>query len=1012
MSIPRRFRPLFIIAIAVSLSACGSKKSKDKKNSSATASDKTNKPGLVDPDDRQATGKNGRLASMAVLRKSLARVSKSYADLQRIDPREMLYQSLHLVQFRIPEVLVEADKKRGEVTVMVNEKSRTFVVSDVDTPRAMTAKLREVFRFIETNMNPGADVAQVEYAAVNGMLSTLDPHSVLLNPDTAREMDVHTRGKFGGLGIIIRMYKQRLTVVRPLAGTPAYRAGIKTGDHIYKINDEITENLTLTESVSRMRGDPRTKITLWIKRKGAPTKSYRIERAIIRVESVESRKLGANVGYIKLKQFSGRTGTEVKAAMKTLKADGVDRFILDLRWNPGGLLEKSIEVADLFLNQGDIVTTIGGGQREQRNAKRGGDVTSPVVVLVNGGSASASEIVAGALRYQNRALLIGTQTFGKGSVQVLYDNKDGSKLKLTVAEYLTSGDRSIQSIGVTPDVALQYMFVPKALKKPRDQIRLLAPTRTHSERNLKLHLTSRYAKKAEPPAHKLRYLYEPPKKQNALREDDDESPQADQPLDDKFVEDFEIRLARHVLETTKHATRAGMLKEVKDLVGKRQLLEETKTVEALKKLGIDWQSAAKDAKPTQRIVASVIAKGGSKFTAGSTVHLVGTVTNKGKTPAYRVHMRIKADDRTFNERELVFGYLAPGQTRTFDAKVKISKAAVDRVDVLNFDFKEQTGAKAEVASVKLRVVAAPEPKFAYSYQLVDEGNGDGLVQAAERVRIRVTIKNTGTGPAEKTSAVLRNASGDDVLLRKARFQIGEIKPGAEKTIEFALDVAKVPKLKTLVIELGVADRVSRAGLREKLKYKVHAPGGGVNASTGLIKIIGAKQVAVREGAQKSTHTVAFATKDATFTKTGTVGDWVRVDLGGGRPGFIAKTNVADAAGKNAKPSITPHWQVTPPILTVNIPTLEANKATYTLQGRVKDETRVEDVYIYVSNWGAKIENKKVFYKSNRTNKTGPSAKQLSFAHDIPLWPGSNRVTIVARENRDVLTSQTIVIYRK
>jgi len=1008
MSQLRRLSPALIAALALLVAACGSKKDKTKSKDDSATSKKSHSEESASRDD--GSSGNDRLASMTVLRKSLARVNKSYADLDRIDPQAMLYEALHLVQFRIPEVLVEADRKKGKVAVSVNEKHHVFDVRNVSSPRTMVNKLREVFRFIETNMNPGADIAQVEYAAINGMLSTLDPHSVLLDPETAREMDVHTRGKFGGLGIIIRMYKEHLTVVRPLSGTPAKRAGIKTGDRIIKIDDEVTENLTLTEAVSRMRGDPGTSVTLWVDRKGVSgLEPYRIKRAVIRVESVEHRKLEGNVGYIRIKQFSGRTAKEVKTALADLKAKGADRFILDLRWNPGGLLERSIEVADQFLDKGDIVTTIGGGQREQRDAKPGGDTTSPLVVLVNGSSASASEIVSGALRYQNRALLIGTRTFGKGSVQVLYDNKDGSKLKLTVAEYLTAGGRSIQSVGITPDIALQYMFVPKHLKGPDDQIRLLPPTHRNSERDLKAHLVSRYAKKAEPPANKLRYLYQPPERQNDLRENDADSPSDDEPLDDKFREDFPITLARQVLQKATKATRKAMLKQVAAMIPVRQRAEDEKTGAALKKLGIDWRAAPKGAQPTQRITATVRASS-ARINAGDTVKLIGTVTNKGKQPAYRVHMRIKADDYSFDERELVFGYIAPGQSRTFTMPVELSQAAVDRVDVLQFEFREQLGAKAEVAPLKLRIVDTPGPVFAYSYQLIDDGNGDGLVQPGEHVRVRVTVKNTGSGAAGRSIALMRNASGDDVLLRKARFDLGEIEPGETKTAEFAMDVARAPRLKQLLVEMSVTDRKNRAGLREKLKFD-YKPAADIQAASGTLAV-SKKTTAIHEGAGTHTSTVAYAKHGATFKKTGVIGDWIRVDLGGGRPGFIAKADVTDAVGATAKPAITPHWQVTPPKLKLNVPTLETDRATYTLQGRITDETRVEDVYIYVSNRGAKIEDKKVFYKSNRANKKGPSARQLSFAQDIPLWPGSNLITVVARENRDVMTLRRLVIYKK
>src|SRR5262249_41823895 len=216
-----------------------------------------------------------------------------------------------------PEVLVEPDLARNKLAVAVNDKREVFDTDDVDSPWRLAAKLKRIFRFIETNMNAGGDLAKVEYAAVNGMLNTLDPHSILMDPEQARDMDVSTSGKFGGLGIVIRMIDRKLTVVKPMKNTPASRKGIKAGDHIVRINSEPTENLTSNEAVDRMRGDPKTGVTLWIERKGADSLlRFDLIRDVIRVSQVEHKLLDKTVGYIKVKQFSKGIATDVAEAMK------------------------------------------------------------------------------------------------------------------------------------------------------------------------------------------------------------------------------------------------------------------------------------------------------------------------------------------------------------------------------------------------------------------------------------------------------------------------------------------------------------------------------------------------------------------------------------------------------------------------------------------------------------------------------------------------------------------------
>src|SRR5215831_13884059 len=453
------------------------------------------------------------LSALKIFNMTLLRIKERYVDPARVDPRKMLYAALDSVQFNIPEVLVEPDAVHNRVRVTVNDKPETFETDDVDSPWRLAGKLKKVFRFIETNMNTGnsgVDLAKVEYAAVNGMLSTLDPHSILMDPEQARDMDVSTSGKFGGLGIVIRMIEKKLTVVRPMKDTPASRKGIKAGDHIVRINQEPTENLTSNEAVDRMRGDPKTGVTLYIERKGVDgLMRFDLVRDVIRVSQVEHKLLDRGVGYIKVKQFSKGIAADVADAMRDMTAKGATSWILDLRGNPGGLLEEAVQLADLFVDAGTIVTTVSGRDREARRAEHGfGDTTSSLAVLVSAGSASASEIVAGALKNLDRAAIIGTRTFGKGSVQELYDNEDHSKLKLTIAQYLTPGDRSIQNLGIVPDILLQRMYVPDKNDSPQDFVRLLPPTRTYGEKDLDAHLVSTYARDVDKPSFEVPFLVE------------------------------------------------------------------------------------------------------------------------------------------------------------------------------------------------------------------------------------------------------------------------------------------------------------------------------------------------------------------------------------------------------------------------------------------------------------------------------------------------------------------------
>ncbi|MBA3395648.1 MAG: PDZ domain-containing protein [Deltaproteobacteria bacterium] len=950
------------------------------------------------------------LAALKIFNMTLVRIKDRYVDPGRVDPKKMLYAALDGVQFNIPEVLVEPDVARHRVKVTVNDKPEIFETDDVDSPWRLAAKLKKVFRFIEANMNAGADLAKVEYAAVNGMLSTLDPHSVLMDPEQARDMDVSTSGKFGGLGIVIRMIDSKLTVIRPMKNTPASRKGIKAGDHIVKINSDNTENLTSNEAVDRMRGDPKTGVTLWIARKSVEgLMRFDLIRDIIRVDQVEHKLLGKHVGYVKVKQFSKGITSDVADAMRQMSAQGATAWILDLRYNPGGLLEESVQLTDLFVDSGTVVTTVSGRDREARRAERGfGDTTSPLAVLVNGGSASASEIVAGALKNLDRAVIIGTRTFGKGTVQELYDNEDRSKLKLTIAQYLTPGDRSIQNLGIVPDIALQRMYIPEKNDAPEDFVRLLPPTRSYGEKDLDATLVSSYAKDTDKPAYEVPFMVErkkpAPGTDPATRPEDEE----DGPDEDEIVEDFEMKFAKDVVSGVSGPSRSKAVAAATKVVNRVRAEEEKRLVGELAKIGVDWTPTAAAAEAgTPNLEVALTTSPQTNVKAGEIVTVTATVKNTGTGTAYRVLPRIHTDDQTFDDTELPVGKVGPGETRSFSAKLRVPKDALDRKNRLGLEVREARNATARVIPTELSVEAAPRPVFAYSYQLIDDGNGDGLVQRGEKYRLQVQLKNTGAGATQQGVVVLRNATGDGVALGKSRVDLKDtpLLPGQVKELEFPLATDATLRGDELVVELMAYDSALDVSSAEKLKFKVQP---SVTGQRSHGEVSARQAITIRSGAADDTNVVGTAAKGASYTALGTFGPYTKVKLnaGGSRVGFVPTSSIAQ--GGSGQGSFAQVWNSTPPVIAVNHKGLETTADTYKLSGQVNDEQKVEDVYIFVSNQSAKIESRKVFYRSNRGSK---DAKALAFTADLPLWPGSNMVTVVARANAEVRSVKTMFIYR-
>lgn len=318
-----------------------------------------------------------------------------------------------------------------------------------------------VLTIVQKNYVDEVSTKQLIDGAINGMLASLDAHSSYLTPDLYKELQVDTRGSFGGLGIEISLRNGTLTVVSPIEDTPAFRAGIKAGDQIIKIDDEFTKDLTLANAVKRMRGPKGTKIRLTIRRENVPDWiELTLTREVIQIKSVKSRMLDKGYGYLRVTQFQERTDTDAERALAELDqtAGGLQGLVLDLRNNPGGLLSQAVRISNLFLDAGLVVYTEGRleNQRQKFFAHRQGSHTEfPMIVLVNGGSASASEIVAGALQDHKRALLLGTQTFGKGSVQTILPVDGDAAIRLTTARYYTPNGRSIQATGITPDIVME-----------------------------------------------------------------------------------------------------------------------------------------------------------------------------------------------------------------------------------------------------------------------------------------------------------------------------------------------------------------------------------------------------------------------------------------------------------------------------------------------------------------------------------------------------------------------------
>jgi carboxyl-terminal processing protease len=354
--------------------------------------------------------------------------------------------------------------------------TNSLQVAQKDSPYPNVKLFATVMEKVRQDYVDGDDLTYQDlvYGALKGMIAKLDPHSEFLDPEKYKELQSDTEGQFGGLGIIIQMRDNFVTVVAPLEDTPGFRAGIMTGDRIVKIDGKSTENMSLPDAVKSLRGDPGSEVVVTILRPSSgQVKDYPMKRAVINIDMVKDINgkkefpLGENkIGYIRLVQFGEKTSDDLEVALKKLKAQGMQALVLDLRWNPGGLLDQAVEVCQKFLPRGQLVVSTEGRKDVQKFDAHGhGDELSnmPMVVLVNLGSASASEIVAGCLQDLHRAIILGETTFGKGSVQSIIPLDDGAALRLTTAKYYTPSHKVIHEVGITPNVP-----VPVSDEEERD----------------------------------------------------------------------------------------------------------------------------------------------------------------------------------------------------------------------------------------------------------------------------------------------------------------------------------------------------------------------------------------------------------------------------------------------------------------------------------------------------------------------------------------------------------------
>ena len=619
------------------------------------------------------------LSSLVILSRVLSYINNNYYEPTRIAPHEMLCAALDQMQRSVAELLIQYNADKTKVTVTVDKDSKTFNIARATRIWDIQYSLSPIMGFIQPRLRTNDPTPkEIEYSAINGILDTLDPHSSLMSPKYYEELRMSTRGHFGGLGILVGIREGNLTVVTPYEGTPAWRAGIKASDAILEIDSQSTINMALDEAVKLMRGPKGSKVVLKVLREGwKKPRPFTLIRDIIRIRSITSKLYKNNVGYIKLSGFQGNTASDLQEHLvkisKKAGGKGLSGLIMDLRGNPGGLLDQSIQVVDKFISDGVIVSTVGAHNsvREVNRAQSETTVNTglPMVVLVNGNSASAAEIVSGSLKNNNRAIVVGDHTFGKGTVQMLYDFDDGSALKLTIAQYLTPGDISIQNVGISPDIRLLPVFLDKK------EFYYYTAGEGKREKDLEKTLENRWTdQKRNNTTYTLKYLWE------KKRDEEQESMIG---RFDYVQHDFTIRFAEKLTAAMGEGLdRVQALAKVKDFISSTKTEQQAKVAKELKTMGIDWSVG--ENKAGGAISLEVTVGKDDMLKAGTTTPITVTATNTGTAPLYQVHVVSESEYYLLDKMEYLLGAIQPGEKRSWTMPMEVPNDALDRSDLVNF----------------------------------------------------------------------------------------------------------------------------------------------------------------------------------------------------------------------------------------------------------------------------------------------------------------------------------------
>ncbi|WP_462137490.1 MXAN_5808 family serine peptidase [Candidatus Mycalebacterium sp.] len=926
-------------------------------------------------------------------------LSEKFVSKSEIDFEEMLKEGLNNLEISIDEVLVKWNKNEKSFELVVGERRKSFRSAKLRSWSDLEKISSEVFSFVSLSAHEWEkENEKIEYTMVNGMLAAIDRHSRIIPPRDYKDFIIETEGSFSGLGIVISTRKGWITVISPIEDTPAYRAGIKAGDKIVQIENESTVNMSLVEAVHRLRGPKGEPLNIRILRDSMEKpEPLTIVRDIIKIESVEDYVFSDGILYMKIKNFQrNTTESAVEALKKRKKERKITGIILDLRDNPGGLLSQAGLISDLFLKYGTVFSVKTGDDIRERpaNARDIFELREKTVVLINSGTASASEIVTGALKENDRALTMGTKTFGKGSIQDIFELEDGSALKLTIGGYLIPGNISIHKVGIMPDIFIEQVdFSEKRTIYKTPEFSFLLEKYREENKNEK------DWREPNPPFYAFKILNE-----SLLSDDDENKKRKNVSKKEKMKEkekDPLITAARRIINMADGAYRSDMLKtagKVLESIGE----EDGRIREKLAKFKVDWSLNGETTEKKPQIRSKITPANGI-FKAGEKSEINIEVTNLGSEPIYRLTAVTDSGNPLLDNKEFIFGKIDPGKKSSWKTELKIPDNASTRNDECVIRFFDSSKKEVFSQTFTAAVEGKVSPSISYNYEIIDDGrfgskgNGDGRIDKKETISLLFRIKNTGKSEAEELGIYLKNRSGKKLFLEKAIEQMGEIKPGESKDVVMKFSV-KGEWGKEEYPDMAEFDLIAndfQIGFFSKYEITIpaHEPA-GFSRKKEIVQTTA--DAVILGGSFEDAQEVSVAKEGSSYISEGRVGEWSKVRLDKKRSGWI-KTDITSPSQGKAKPDFI-YALKSPPAIRLGSQVLLTDKKEIEINGSVSDSDPVVNISFF--NNGDKI---------HIINSEG---KNQNFKFNLPLEDGVNELKITAKDSGNLKSVRTFYIRKK